>query len=110
MGRKNRHIALAVASLLTPAMLAALALSLWRLAADLGLAAQFAIHDGLFSHWQVWLGVAGLVQFIASLLNRYGAQHSSLPISEETGNTAILESGFLARNPVSTPITLADER
>jgi hypothetical protein len=70
--RKNRHVALAAASLLNPAVLTALALGLWKLAADLRVAGQFAIGEGVFSHWQVWLGIAALVQIAVIVLNRYG--------------------------------------
>jgi hypothetical protein len=27
----------------------------------------------LFSHWQVWLGAAALLQVVSYLLNRYGS-------------------------------------
>ena len=37
-------------------------LGVWRIASDLNWAGGFAIHSGLFSHWQVWLGGAALVQ------------------------------------------------
>jgi hypothetical protein len=70
--RKNRHIALASAALLTPAALTAFVLSMWRLGADLGFARSFAIHTGILSHWQVWLAISVAIQFIAVVLNRYG--------------------------------------
>jgi len=70
--RKNRRMALAVAALLTPAAVLASVLALWRLAADLNWTSSFAISAGLFSHWQVWLGAAVLLQLCARLLNRYG--------------------------------------
>jgi len=69
--RKNQHVALALASLLTPAAVMACVLTLWRLAADLNFTGQFPITDGLFSHWQVWLGAAVVLQLCAQLLNRY---------------------------------------
>jgi hypothetical protein len=72
-GRKNRHLALAAAALLTPAALTACALALWRLAADLHMAGPFAISEGLFSHWQVWFAAAILIQLMAIFLNRYGS-------------------------------------
>ena len=75
--RKNRHVALAVVTLLTPAVLTAGALGAWKLAADLRMAGQFAITDGLFSHWQVWLAVAGTLQLAVIALTRYG---NDLPI------------------------------
>ncbi len=69
---RNRRLACVVASLLTPAALMALALGIWRLGSDLNLTGEFAISGGLFSHWQVWIAVAGFLQTCASILNRYG--------------------------------------
>jgi hypothetical protein len=77
--RKNQHVALAMASLLTPAAVMACVLTLWRLAADLSFTGQFPITDGLFSHWQVWLTVAATLQFSAILLNRYGKVEVVVP-------------------------------
>ncbi|HTT64417.1 MAG TPA: hypothetical protein VMG35_21345 [Bryobacteraceae bacterium] len=70
--RKNRRVALAFASFLTPAAVMAAALGFWRLAQDPHWASDFAIHQGLFSHWQVWFAFAGLLQTGSYLLNRYG--------------------------------------
>src|SRR5579884_65410 len=81
-GRKNRHLALASAALLTPAALTALVLALWRIGADLGFARAFAIRDGLLSHWQIWLAVSVIIQFAAILLNRYGASEAEAPAPE----------------------------
>jgi hypothetical protein len=81
--RKNQHVALATASLLTPAAVMACVLTLWRLAADLSVTGQFPITAGLFSHWQVWLTVAGTLQFSAILLNRYGRTEVVLPETVE---------------------------
>ncbi|HEU0138265.1 MAG TPA: hypothetical protein VFQ79_01070 [Bryobacteraceae bacterium] len=69
-GRKQK-VASALASLLTPASLMACVLSLWRLAADLQWTETFAISEGLFSHWQVWMLIAVALQSGAVLLNRY---------------------------------------
>ena len=69
---KNRQVALALGTLLTPLAAMALALGMWRLAADLKWAGEFAIPTGLFSHWQVWIGAAIALQLGAWLLNRYG--------------------------------------
>jgi hypothetical protein len=69
---KNRGIALGVAALLTPAAALATVVGMWRIAADLNWASGFVISAGFFSHWQVWLGVAILLQFCARVLNRYG--------------------------------------
>ena len=59
-------------SLLTPAALIAAALACWRIAADFNWASSFAISSGLFSHWQVWLAGAVLLQLCAHMLYRYG--------------------------------------
>jgi len=86
--RKNQHVALAMASLLTPAAVMACVLTLWRLAADLNVTGQFPITDGLFSHWQVWLAVAATLQFSAIVLNRYGKAESVIPETVDTVDTA----------------------
>ncbi|MFN7996172.1 MAG: hypothetical protein U0Q18_21355 [Bryobacteraceae bacterium] len=70
--RKNRRLALAFASFLTPAALMTAIFGIWRLAADLQWAGNFAIRNGLFSHWQVWLVSAGALQTGSHYLNRYG--------------------------------------
>jgi len=70
--RKNRRAALALAVLLTPAAAMALVLGCWGIAADLGWTSSFAISSGLFSHWQVWLGAAAVLQLCSRILNRYG--------------------------------------
>jgi hypothetical protein len=57
---------------LTPAAVLFSALGAWRIAADLHWANRFAIPSGLFSHWQVWLGGAALLQVCSRALNRYG--------------------------------------
>jgi hypothetical protein len=69
--RKNRRLASAVAALLTLPAVMALALAIWRIAADLGWTSSFAIPDGPFSHWQVWMGAAAAFQLCAHVLNRY---------------------------------------
>lgn len=74
VGKKPRHrrrLAIGLAALLTPAAALAAVLGLWRLAADLDWTGSFAISSGFFSHWQVWLGTAVLLQFCAHVLNRY---------------------------------------
>lgn len=84
--RKNRHVALAAAALITPAALVAGCLGFWRLAADLNLAGRFAISEGLFSHWQVWLGCAAVLESIAILLNRYGNRRQE-PLDQKVLST-----------------------
>jgi hypothetical protein len=70
--RKNQRLALAIAALLPAAAMCAGALAMWRVAADLNLTGSFAISDGIFSHWLVWLAAAVLLQLCARALNRYG--------------------------------------
>jgi hypothetical protein len=70
--RKNQRLALAAAALLTPAALMAFVLGVWRIAADLEWTSEFAIADGILSHWQVWIASALALHFITWLLNRYG--------------------------------------
>jgi hypothetical protein len=60
-----------MSSLMTPLALMAWALGGWRLAADLEWTGSFAIQEGVFSHWQVWIAVGFAVQFASFLLHRY---------------------------------------
>jgi hypothetical protein len=69
---RNRELASVAAALLTPVAAMALVLGVWRLAADLKWTGEFAIAHGVFSHWQVWIAMAGVLQTCASILNRYG--------------------------------------
>ena len=75
---KNRRIALALSALLTPGAVMACVLGLWRLAADMQWTGEFGISSGLFSHWQVWLTFAALLQYSAWALNRYGRDHDQV--------------------------------
>ena len=75
---QNQRTALAAAALLTPAALMASALGLWRIAADLQWAGSFAIPSGVFSHWQLWLGVAALLQLCSWILSRYGKRGGTI--------------------------------
>jgi len=70
--RRNKRMALAVSALLTPGAFLASVLALWRIAADLNVTGKFAIASGMFSHWQIWLVVAVLLQLCSRLLARYG--------------------------------------
>ena len=77
--RKNRRMALAVSALLTPAAFLASVLALWRIAADLNWTGKFAITSGMFSHWQVWMVLAVLLQVCSRLLARYGKRDDRKP-------------------------------
>ncbi len=81
---RSRQSALAIASLMTPVALMAWALGFWRLAADMKWAGEFAISEGLFSHWQVWFALGVGVQFAAFLLSRYAS-----PTTEDGDDTAL---------------------
>ena len=93
-GRKNQHVALAFAALLTPAAVMACVLALWRLAADLNLTGQFPIAQGLFSHWQVWMALATLLQFCAIILNRYGKADASLRETVSGSDAELVDSRY----------------
>jgi len=90
--RKNQHIALGLAALITPAAVMALVLAAWRLAADLKITREFPIADGIYSHWQIWLALGVAMQFISSALNRYGKSNQSIPKSVETPERTLAES------------------
>jgi hypothetical protein len=93
-GRKNQHVALAMASLLTPGAVMACVLALWRLAADLNATAQFPIMNGLFSHWQIWLTLAASLQFFATSLNRYGKPEAIVPKTVEEPESELADSRY----------------
>ena len=83
---KNRRAALAMAALLTPAAVMASVLGVWRLAADLRWTGDFAIANGLFSHWQVWFASAALLHICSRALNHYGKGASNAePLSSPRG-------------------------
>ena len=90
--RPNRQAALVIGGLLTPAAVMACALGLWRVAADLRWTSNFAIANGFFSHWQVWIAGAAVLEGGAIVLHRYGKARETLPDSEETRPSALLNS------------------
>jgi hypothetical protein len=92
--RKNRHVALAMASLLTPAAVMAFVLGLWRLVSDLKVTNEFPITDGLFSHWQVWITMAAMLQFCALFLNRYGNSQVVIQKTGEKPRRTLVNSEF----------------
>jgi hypothetical protein len=46
-------------------------LGFWRLGADMGVTGEFGI-TGVFSHWQVWILTAVVLQACSHTLTRYG--------------------------------------
>lgn len=75
---KNRRLAGALAALLTPVAVMAAVLGLWRILSDMGWTGEFAISQGIFSHWQVWVALAALIEAVSILLNRYGSRKESV--------------------------------
>jgi hypothetical protein len=92
--RKNQHIALALASLLTPLAVMAFVLAFWRLAADVNVTSQFPIVEGLFSHWQVWVTGGGVLQVCAMVLNRYGNAERVIQKTVEEPRHVLADSRF----------------
>ncbi len=70
--RGERRVALALSALLKPVAVMAASLAVWRLAADLDWAGDFAFPSGIFSHWQVWLVFAALLLVGSRALHRHG--------------------------------------
>src|SRR5260221_7420 len=95
VNRRTKHqVARAIGALLTPAALMACALGFWRLAADLRWTSNFAISNGFFSHWQVWMAGAAVLEVGAIALDRYGKTQAAIPDSEESHNPTLLNSEF----------------
>ena len=69
---KNRNAAYTFAALLKPLALIAYVLGVWRLASDMGMTGEF-VFTGMFSHWQVWMGIGVFVHIVSSVLARYGS-------------------------------------
>lgn len=67
-----REMVQGITVLLAPACAIAYALALWRIGEDMGWARQFAIRDGLFSHWQVWFGLGALLSMAIFHIRRGG--------------------------------------
>lgn len=68
--RDDLHLVQASAALLTPVALIPFVLGVWRLGADAGFTNSFIFRSGMLSHWQVWLGIAVMVQFLSRFLKR----------------------------------------
>jgi hypothetical protein len=68
---KNSRLASLAASLLTLVSISCGSLALWRVGTDLNMAGDFVFPSGFFSHWQVWMGAAGAMQYLGWRLTRY---------------------------------------
>ena len=69
--RTSSRAARLAASLFTLIAICLASFGAWRVAEDLGWAGDFIIAEGLFSHWQVWIGGAILLQWAALRLLSY---------------------------------------
>jgi hypothetical protein len=82
--RKNTRQASVAAALLNPAAAITAALALWRVTADMNITRSFAIPSGFFSHWQVWLAAAVILQVCSRVLNRYShSEEEASPADRE---------------------------
>jgi hypothetical protein len=68
---KNSRIARLASSLLTLVSLGCTAFGAWRVATDLEWAGDFVFREGILSHWQIWIGAAGAIQYAAWRLMGY---------------------------------------
>ena len=68
---RNGRAARVAASVLTLIAICMAVFGVWRVAQDLGWAGDFVIAEGLLSHWQVWIGAAILLQWLALRLLTY---------------------------------------
>lgn len=78
---KNAKLALLAGSLLTLVAICLAFMGSWRLFGDVDLAGDFLYPEGFLSHWQVWLGAAGVTQYIALRLTQYSR---GIPVPEGT--------------------------
>ena|ERR1017187_2239622 len=69
---KNRHVASAIAAMMSPAVFTAYVLGIWALGAEIQVTGAFGIPHGMFSHWQAWVATAISLHLGAVTLNRYG--------------------------------------
>jgi hypothetical protein len=75
--------ALLAAALLTPSALVAFTLAFWSVASDLHWTGDFFLTHGLFSHWQVWICTAGVLLFLARLLERYAPENEDYSFDDK---------------------------
>ncbi len=66
----NRALAVAMASVLSPASVMAIVLGFWKLGADMNITGEFAISGGIFSHWQVWIAIGIVLQAAAIIISK----------------------------------------
>lgn len=66
------ELAAGTAVFLAPFPVLSVALAIWRIAADLRVAAPFFLEQGVMSHWQAWFLAAVALQMKVSWLRRKG--------------------------------------
>ena len=76
----NRRLAGGTAPVLGLAAIAGFAVCAWRWGNDLQMLESFPFVEGVFSRWQVWFGLALLLQTLSSLLGSYGRQAARQPV------------------------------
>jgi hypothetical protein len=92
------------AALLSPASAVAVALALWRLGADLGWTAQFAISSGLFSHWQVWMALSLLLAWAS----HHGHSVASSGVADDAGKQVRMDlKAERRKNSALKPLSLS---
>jgi len=96
---KNSRLALLGAGFLTLVSICLGSLGLWRLFQDVGLAGDFIFHDGILSHWQVWIASAALSWWACWKLSQYARQGHDVQAEDETEEAAASDD--------ATPASLA---
>jgi hypothetical protein len=85
---KNSRAARLGASLLTILSISCASFGFWRLGTDLGWAGDFVFASGIQSHWQVWIGAAAAVQYLAWQLSSYARrafeQNAATELADES--------------------------
>jgi hypothetical protein len=94
---KNSRIAMLAASLLTLVSISCGSLGMWRIGSDLAWAGEFVFPAGLLSHWQVWIGAAIAVQYVAWRLTRYARTAVPPKPAVDPGIEPVPESAARAR-------------
>jgi hypothetical protein len=81
---KNSRLATLAATVLTLISIICGSLALWRIGTDLEWAGDFVFRGGFLSHWQVWMGAAGAVQYLAWRLGLYARKATATEPEIET--------------------------
>jgi len=74
-----RGAAIPVSFLIRNLALASGVLGAWRLGVDLGWTQDFFISAGVWSHWQVWLALAGALNAAANFILRAARHNDAQP-------------------------------